>query len=388
MVYDYIFCGFGLSTFLVLDELENQDLLQGKRILILEKEDDFTNKTWCFWENNTGKWDALLSGKWQKGYFTDGNQRTEILGGLAYKSISAARLQKYTLDKIRKYSDIALQTDEVLDWADEGEIVAIHSKKQTYSTRYFFNSAYSKDPDLKKTKVLLQHFEGWFIKAKGLPFPVTEATLMDFSVPQKGNTRFMYVLPFSENTMLVEYTLFSPGLIEQSEYQEEIASYLQKHNITDFEIVNKESGVIPMTAYPFWKKNSRNVLHIGTAGGWTKASTGYTFSNAVKKAKKLADLLRRGDIDFTKFHTTNRFYWYDRLFISVLYDENNLGKTVFRSLFTKSKTNEVLRFLNEESSLLQELRIISACPKRPFLMALLRLLFKKEKGEKFPPSLT
>jgi lycopene beta-cyclase len=31
-----------------------------------------------------------------------------------------------------------------------------------------------------------------------------------------------------------------------------------------------------MTCYPL-EKNTQRVLNIGTAGGWTKASTGYTF---------------------------------------------------------------------------------------------------------------
>ena len=57
--------------------------------------------------------------------------------------------------------------------------------------------------------VLQQHFIGWFIKTKVDTFDDTTATFMDFSVPQKGNTRFMYVLPMDKQTALFEYTLFS-----------------------------------------------------------------------------------------------------------------------------------------------------------------------------------
>ena len=45
---------------------------------------------------------------------------------------------------------------------------------------------------------------------------------MDFSVDQQNEIRFMYILPFSKNKALVEYTLFSTSTIEDHEYEAEI----------------------------------------------------------------------------------------------------------------------------------------------------------------------
>jgi len=108
---------------------------------------------------------------------------------------------------------------------------------------------------------------------------------MDFSVEQQGNTRFMYVLPTSSTEALLEYTLFSKDLLSKDEYENEIETYLHKLGITEYEIVEKEQGTIPMTSYQFWKHNTKNILNIGSAGGWTKASTGYTFKNTTKNRK-------------------------------------------------------------------------------------------------------
>jgi len=77
---------------------------------------------------------------------------------------------------------------------------------------------------------------------------------MDFSVEQKGNTRFMYVLPISKNEALIEYTLFSHNHLENLEYENEIQKYIQKLGIETYKIVETEQGSIPMTCYPFWKK--------------------------------------------------------------------------------------------------------------------------------------
>ena len=95
----------------------------------------------------------------------------------------------------------------------------------------------------------------------------------------------MYVLPTSTTEALLEYTLFSKNLLSKEEYEAEIQKYIENLGITEYEIIEKEEGNIPMTCYPFWKHNTKNIVNIGSAGGWTKASTGYTFKNASKNQK-------------------------------------------------------------------------------------------------------
>jgi len=184
----------------------------------------------------------------------------------------------------------------------------------------------------------------------------------------------MYVLPLSETEALIEYTLFSADLLEEKEYEAAIESYLSEKGIASFEILKKEKGNIPMTAYPFWKNNSKHVLNIGTAGGWTKASSGYTFQNSTKQSKKVVAFLKKDTVDFRDFNKTNRFWFYDKLFIDVLYKNNELGYGLFSGLFSKVEPEIVLRFLDEETTVLEELKVIMACPKKPFLKALMRRL--------------
>ena len=67
---------------------------------------------------------------------------------------------------------------------------------------------------------LLQHFKGWYIETKQACFQPDSATLMDFRAEQNRGTAFFYVLPFSATKALVEYTLFSPNLLAENEYDE------------------------------------------------------------------------------------------------------------------------------------------------------------------------
>ncbi|MNS63793.1 Lycopene cyclase protein [compost metagenome] len=214
-----------------------------------------------------------------------------------------------------------------------------------------------------------QHFIGWKIKTQEPVFNPEKATFMDFSVAQKRNTRFMYVLPFSETEALVEYTLFSKDLLPQKEYEDEIKKYLEKLRITNYELIEKERGAIPMTSYPFWKNNTQNILNIGSAGGWTKASTGYTFKNASKKSRSLVSFLLKEN-DFRKFHRKDKFWFYDLLLLDILNTKNHLGSSIFSTLFKKGNPTLIFKFLDEETSLYEDIKVILKCPTKPFLQAL------------------
>ena len=126
-----------------------------------------------------------------------------------------------------------------------------------------------------------------------------------------------------------------------------------------------------MTSYKFWEQNSKNILHIGTVGGWTKASTGYTFKNTSKKTIQLIAFLK-AENDFTHFRKKTRFWWYDLLLIDVLSSYNHLGSKLFSTLFKINSLKNVFRFLDEETIFIEDLRIMLSMPPLRFITALFR----------------
>jgi lycopene beta-cyclase len=186
---------------------------------------------------------------------------------------------------------------------------------------------------------------------------------MDFSVSQRGNTRFMYVLPWNSTEALIEYTLFSEKLLAEEEYIKAIEDYIQTLGITDYEITNTERGVIPMTTYPFEVQNTSNITHIGTAGGWSKACTGYTFNNSHRYTRELILAIKGGN---KHIPLKNRFRWYDHVMLSVLQKNNHVGSQLFTNMFAKNKPYLVLKFLDEKTSIFQEIPILLKT--KPFLL--------------------
>jgi len=375
MVYDYIFCGYGLSAMLILDKLASDGLLAGKSVLVLDN-GLRTSKTLCFWEHGNGDFDAILEKSWPKAIFRDQTEFEILQNQNTYKMLNPARLEIVVNQKLKSFPGIEVRKEQVTGFRDNGHYGSVSTTTGKYSSHKIFNSVPQKIESSHRYPLLLQHFRGWLVETQKPSFTEDCATFMDFSIGQNGATRFIYVLPLSPTKALVEYTLFSPDLLDKQEYDSGIEAYLRSKGIRDYKISGTEDGVIPMTAYPFWKNNSANILNIGTAGGWTKPSTGYTLMYAQKKAGKVVQLLKSGTVDFTRFHKSDRFLWYDKIFISVLYYQNASGKHVFSTLFKRADPSLILRFLREETNLLQELVILASCPKRLFLKHLIKSIFR------------
>ena len=373
--YDYIITGSGASGLMLAYRMANDSFFDNSSILIIDKEKkNSDDRTWCFWENGEGEWDELLHKSWDKILFESNTYKNTIpLQSYAYKMLRSGVFYDKLWNFINTKNNIRFIEDTVVNIEGSEDGAIVETLKSKYFTTKLLNSI---DLNKKYTRqeeypVLLQHFTGWFIETKKNIFDDSTATFMDFTVDQKRNTRFMYVLPISPNKALFEYTLFSKEVLTKEEYESELLKYLAIKSITEYTITEIEQGVIPMTSYKFWEQNSKNILHIGTVGGWTKASTGYTFKNTSKKTIQLIAFLK-AENDFTNFRKKTRFWWYDLLLIDVLSSYNHLGSKLFSTLFKRNSLKNVFRFLDEETIFIEDLRIMLSMPPLRFIKALFR----------------
>ena len=376
--YHYIFTGSGLSALMTVYKMLLSGKFEDKSILLIDENSKKVNdRTWCFWDEND-LFDEIVSKKWNQAVFANEKfNRILELTPYQYKKINGLDFYEMVFKKISEHKNIHFLNQKVVDFTELGNHCIVKTEQETLTCNKIFNSIYNPEVVTAQTKFPLihQHFIGWFIKSKEAVFTPNCATFMDFSVEQKGNTRFMYVLPTSENEALLEYTLFSKNLLSKEEYEAEIQKYIENLGITEYEIIEKEEGNIPMTCYPFWKHNTKNIVNMGSAGGWTKASTGYTFKNAFKKSKALVQFLK-SESDFTKFHRKDKFWFYDLLLLDILSSKNELGSKIFSSMFKKGDSTVIFKFLDEETSLSEDLQVIWRCPKMIFVKTLIKRLYK------------
>ncbi|WP_024769987.1 lycopene cyclase family protein [Aquimarina macrocephali] len=376
--YDYIISGLGASGLMLAYHMVLDSFFDEKQILLIDKGlKNQNDRTWCFWEKGIGAWDEIVSKKWDTIYFGSTNFSKQIkISPYQYKLVRSKDFYDFVLRILNKKPNVTITQEEIISLTDEGSIVKVETDTRIHLAYKVFNSTVLSEDYKNQNQypVLNQHFVGWFVKTQNPLFDVKTVTFMDFKVAQKNNTRFMYVLPISETEALFEYTLFSKDLLEKKEYEDEIVRYLREKGIDEYEIIEKEKGCIPMTCYEFRKHNSKNILHIGTAGGWTKPSTGYTFNISLKKINKLTSYLK-SNRDLSKFNKRTKFWYYDLLFLDVLYRENKIGSNLFSRLFQKNKSSKILKFLDEETTLLEDVKITTSLPAGNFLKALYRRIF-------------
>lgn len=371
--YDFIFLGAGCASLSIVMRMIKSRKFAGTRILLIDKEPKIKNdRTWCFWEKQHGFFEDIVYNKWDHlSFFGDGGySNITRISPYQYKMIRGIDFYNYCFSEIAKHANIDILFGEaVMINDDHKRIIELNGDILPVNDSIIFNSFIKNSVGKPNEISLLQHFKGWMIETTSPSFDPAIATFMDFRVDQKKGTTFAYVLPVSGTRALVEYTLFSENILADREYENELSNYIKDILcISGYTIVEKEFGVIPMTTRKtsFYEKG---IYNIGTVGGQTKASTGYTFQFIQKQSELILDYLIRGRPLFQIPVTSKRFIFYDKVLLDVLQNKRAGGREVFTTLLKKNSFLQVLNFLDNESSLAEELKIIASLPTLPFLKA-------------------
>ena len=104
----------------------------------------------------------------------------------------------------------------------------------------------------------------------------------------------------------------------------------------------------------FHPKNIKklNQIEIGTAGGMTRLSTGYTFFNIQEQSKYIRQNLEK--IKDTKlFSIKSKYQFLDKVFLKVLRNNPNKMPKIFYKMFNCS-ANTVINFLSNTCTIVPE----------------------------------
>jgi lycopene beta-cyclase len=377
--YDYIIAGAGCAGLSFLTRLLQTGQFNSKKILLIDRAPKTTNdRTWCFWEKEPGYFENIVYYSWDRLWF-HGNDHSALhhITPYRYKMIRGEDFYKHCFDAISQYPNVTIQYSNVDGIKNTKSGPVLYTNGAAIEADYIFNSIIFEPPQLSKNHFyLLQHFKGWVIETEEAVFNPVEATLMDFRVSQQHGTTFVYVMPFSETKALVEYTLVSKNLLKKEDYDAGLKDYLHRFlNLQHYNLLHEEFGSIPMTNYPYeW--GDGGIIHIGTAGGQTRPSSGYTFQFIQKQSARLvSSLLQKGIPLAVNGFGEKRAHWYDGILLRILSKGSLPGDVIFSTLFRKNKANDILQFLDNETSLQQELKIISVLPKGVFVKAALQQVF-------------
>jgi len=374
--YDYAIVGAGAAGLQLALKMVQDAFFEDKQILIIEKDEKDTNdRTWCFWEKGQTIWDELATHIWQKGLFINTSKTVPFdLAPYRYKMVRSKAFYSHAKEELSTHKNVTWAKGEAR--RIDGQSILTESK--TYEANHIFDSRI--DPAFNEQKSnyhsLIQHFKGWYIKTKDSFFDPATFTMMDYRLKWNDSTSFTYVLPISDKEALVEFTLFNDELIEDDTYDQFLRKYISDYlKLDDYEVIEEEQGIIPMSDYPFHKHHSQYVTKIGTAGGWVRPSSGYSFKNADRYSSMIVSNIKKG-VRPEKGIANSRFRTYDSIFLNVLESRNDLGEEIFTRLYTKPSIQSVFRFLDEESTIIEDLQVMFALNKPQFRKAFISTIRK------------
>ncbi len=350
--FDYVIIGGGCAGLSLAYELDIHDKLKNKTLAIIEPRKEYSkDRTWSFWKVSPHNFDDCVQKNW-KNFSINVTGKTNHLkcDEYPYQSIDSGLFYKKINEKIKSNKNIFFFQN--LDGIN-------------LRNSFIFNSV----PSITKSpQDLWQHFCGVEIETQKETFDDHIFNLMDFDCEQRDSVHFFYTLPYSKNKALVETTwLSNMNDDSQKDYDYQLKHYLEENlKINNYKIIYKEVGAIPLF-YPSYKRE-KNKINIGTAGGMTRLSTGYTFLNIQEHSKYIRENINNiSEID--KFKIDKKYQYLDEIFLRVLKRNPKIMPDIFFKLF-RASPKAVIKFLSNKSNFFEDLTIIFKMPKLTFIKAL------------------
>ena len=350
--YDFIIIGGGCAGLSLAYELEIHNKLLDKTLAIIEPRKEYKrDKTWSFWKVFNHNFEDCLIKSWNNFTInTSENTRELNTKKFPYQSIDSGKFYTKIITKLSKNKNISFFKD----------LSRVNSENSV-----IFNSVFESKTDKSK---LWQHFQGVEIETSGDIFDDQILNLMDFNCDQKSDVHFFYTLPFSKKSALIETTWIS-NLEDQTlmDYDLQLKNYIRNNlGIKNYKIKFTEKGAIPLFHPPI--KNDNKKIHIGSAGGMTRLSTGYTFLNIQEHSKFIRENIDKIE-KIRKYHLGKKYKFLDSIFLRVLESNPEKMPNIFYKMF-KSSPNTIIRFLSNKSNILEDISIIAKMPKLIFIKAL------------------
>ena len=323
----------------------------------IENRDNFFG----FWLTDWMKpFENIIEKKWYE--WTIGNKNINITHASSdrpYCVISFQNWKKYCLETKNKLKVKNKRVAQYYPVKNYFKIITDDNKE------YYAEKIYDSRSVKEKKGELVQHFLGINIKVSDNTFNEKKITLMHFT-EENNILHFIYILPFTHNTALVESTVFSKEVFHNSWYRKKINDYLKLIKITEFKEISSERGIIPMFFTGEKRSINSSIFNIGIRGGACKPSTGYAFSFFIKQIQ----LLKNSKKNYVNIHNFLERKM-DKIFINFLKNNNENGKSLIK-LASNLNGNEFQSFMMGQSSLLTKLKIIKSMPKIPFIKELFK----------------
>ncbi len=331
------------------------------------------DRTWCLWQDASTPSGPLVHRSWRRAQVVPrrGPALTLDLGALQYVMLRSADV--YAAAGAAADALAARRvTSAVTSVRPRGGGVDVLTGQGLLRARWVFDSRPAAPARPART-ALLQHFRGQVLTFDRPLVDPSTPLLMDFRTPQPSRgVSFGYVLPLAADRALVEYTEFSRHRLDDAGYRDRLSAYLSTlfgAAADRARVEESEDGAIPMTDAVHRTRAGPGWYRMGTAGGATRPSSGYTFATMQRQAAAVAQALLAGREPVPPTPWAARHRWMDAVLLRVLDTPGARGADLFADLFARQGAERVLRFLDGVTSPAEELALMASAPARTMAVA-------------------
>jgi len=369
--FDAVVAGGGLSGLSLVAHLAASPWRDRSVLVVDDAEHQPGAVRWGSWTDRPGLLDAAVSRSYrQVRVHAAGSDGIVPLGRYRYRSVRRADLCRVVHGMLVDRPGFVMRrgrVEAVVDGPDHAEVLL---DGQRVEARWAFDSVTPPpaggEPDARLA------FTGWDVECARPVFDADTPTLFDFRTPQAAGPAFVYVLPDDRRHALVEITAFVPHRLvppSRTARSEALAEYLDTVlRCGGFRVACEESAVLPLHVQPP-RETRQRVRAIGARAGLIKASTGYAYERIQRDCDRITASLTRCDHPFAATPAHRRHRLLDAVMLDALDHDPGLLEEMFARLFLRNPAERVLRFLDEDTGVGEELRLITSLPPAPYLRA-------------------
>ena len=215
-----------------------------------------------------------------------------------------------------------------------------------------------------------QSFAGIWVTTERELFDPTTAILMDLQESSRAApVSFLYILPTSKHTALIEHTTFSPAPLLKEYHLDRCFEWMKEHEGGSFHRGEIEHGSIPMGLKV---PSSADTIFVGSNAGMVRPATGYAFVATQDHAKQVAECILRQQAAPARVYP----WWLtaaDAVFLRALLHAPERGGRLMERLLSRSRADALVSFLSGNVSFGDALTVWMSVPKLAMIKSLVRI---------------
>ena len=346
-----------------------------RRVVVLESRSAYTNdRSWCFWRLGPHRYETLVRRSWSRVAVRSTSRAVHVAcAHTPYQMLEAGAFYDHASRAIAASDAVRLQTG-VSVWGPPRPVPGGWRIETSAGGLTAAQVIDTRPPHAPRhgDSALWQSFLGQELVCERPVFDSSCVELMDFAQDSPGAVAFTYVLPLSCDRALIETTLFDPqprGPADLARRQQQAVQ--RRCGDAQTFVARTEAGILPMGISRPATALGPGHLRAGLMSGAARPATGYAFQRIQRWADGCSDALRRGDA--ASGHTPDPLLtrWMDRLFLDVLRTHPERGPELFTSLFERTATPRIVRFLSDRATFMDRVAVAASLPTGLFLRQLM-----------------